>query len=91
MTCEVIKDKNGNTTVVFCHRGERRRMCKYCGNPAIALCDFELYGEKKGKTCDLPLCANHRFLVDAKADGTSIDFCPPHKIMFKKKESNDPS
>ncbi len=54
MTCEFVRDKNGDLTAIVCTRGRRQpKKCVHCGATARLLCD----GRKaEGKTCDAPIC-----------------------------------
>jgi len=49
--------------------GEGIRGCHFCGKVADYLCDCPL---GNGKTCDLPICDEHRQPIGA------FDFCPLH-------------
>ena len=77
MTCRStdIVDETGKSigTAIVCSRGERRRKCKTCGEPANLLCDYELKGDRKGKTCDAAIC--RRCAVEV---GKDRHLCPTH-------------
>lgn len=75
MTCKIIKTESG--TAIMCIRGRSKPRCDSCGRPAPLLCDFELYGEKAGKTCDRKICFSCTDHVDGK------DYCPPHAKIMK--------
>jgi hypothetical protein len=47
--------------------------CAFCGMAADFYCDYPV---GKGRTCDLPLCKDHK---KHKSDiGADIDYCPHH-------------
>lgn len=71
MTCTTI-ELGGGITMIGCSRGERRKSCS-CGEIATRLCDYELKGDKKGKTCSAPICAR----CAVRTDGDR-DLCPTH-------------
>ena len=71
MPCEIIKTPGGGT-IIACRRGERRRRCHYCSNPAPYLCDF--FGPITKKTCDRPICEDHRDRISS-----SVDWCKLHR------------
>jgi len=77
MPCEVIKIPGGATAIV-CSRGSRPRPvpCHYCGKPTTILCDFT--GPIAKKTCDRPICENHRDKV-----GPDLDHCRLHREAKK--------
>ena len=77
MPCETFRTKDG--VVVACSRGSSAKRCK-CGRPSTKLCDYLLYGELAGRTCDAPLC--DRCAVSA---GYNKDYCQAHARVEAKK------
>lgn len=73
MTCDVVPIPGGGTAIVCSSR--RRQRCA-CGQPATRLCDWRV-PEKKGGTCDAPLCTRCR-----KSPATGKDLCPTHAAAF---------
>jgi len=69
MPCEVKRFADGSSMIV-CIR-PRKPKCIVCGMYAGFLCDFDI-GE--GKTCDNPVCAQHRVRI-----ALNVDHCPEHK------------
>lgn len=73
MPCDHVTLPNGGTAII-CSRGSRKpKKCAWCLPPArdsIALCDHPMGG---GRTCDSPLCHEHRHHV-----APDRDYCPPH-------------
>lgn len=69
--------------VVACSRGRQVKRCKNCGRPLTKLCDYPLRGEKKGQTCDAPLCN-----ACAVSQGENVDYCPPHARLVEKEEQD---
>lgn len=68
-----IPDRRG---VIMC--GPGLVPCEFCGEAADFRCDFPI---GKGRTCDLPLCTEHKtHLPDV---GTGIDYCPHHQAQSK--------
>lgn len=47
--------------------------CAFCGFAADYYCDYPI---GKGRTCDLPLCRDHK--KHRQDIGTDIDYCPHH-------------
>lgn len=68
MTCKVIQTEK--FTAIVCSRGNGKSCA--CGRRSSLLCDFELYGAMKGKTCDKPLCTG----CTTKKEGK--DYCKAH-------------
>jgi hypothetical protein len=64
-------------TVVFWHGSDPPKPCSShdCLYEAEYLCDFPIGG---GKTCDLPLCSDHRANI-----GPERDLCPIHAEMYR--------
>lgn len=60
---------------VACSRGRRGAPCDEpgCQRAHVALCDFQLEGDKAGRTCDRKMCREHRHPV-----GANRDYCTPH-------------
>lgn len=57
-------------------RIDPKDVCGVCKRQwSVALCDFPV----RGRTCDLPLCDNHR----RKQGGETLDmdFCPAHQLI----------
>lgn len=72
MPCNVIQTPKG--AVIACSRGPRpEHRCVTCGFSAYYLCDFVL---GSGKTCDAPMCREHRHWV---APGR--DYCHTHALV----------
>lgn len=68
MSCDIVK-VDGIVTIA-CSRGNRKPLpACHCGVVAVALCDFKA----AGRTCDKPLCPEHRRRVTK-----DIDFCIGH-------------
>lgn len=73
---EVVKDGKRVGGGFICGPRGRKTRCK--GSPSCArlsslLCDFPLDGKKKGKTCDIPLCA-----TCARTMAADLHYCPVH-------------
>lgn len=60
---------NGSRGII-CARGVRSKKCKWCKQPGLWLCDHPLAGKKR-KTCDAPMCSEHRTPI-----GLDEDYCP---------------
>jgi hypothetical protein len=75
MPCHHVDLGNG-TRAIICTRGRTQR-CKYCGRPSTKLCDWPLAGEKKGKTCDIPMC--ERCAAHIEPD---TDYCKAHNALY---------
>lgn len=77
MPCYETRDESGGTSIV-CVRGQRAAPCS-CGRPSIALCDYILekpiFGKPKVKTCDAPMCRDHRVNI-----GPNRDYCIEHSL-----------
>jgi len=74
MGCVVIRPKAGGVMIV-CSRGKNSvTPCRQCGDFAVALCDWPV---GSGKTCDVPLCDEHRHPI-----GENLDLCPVHHEMY---------
>jgi len=76
MPCEKII-VNGHVEAIVCSRTRRRR-CRWCENWAPFLCDGPKPA-KKSRTCDAPMCADHRNHVGVQVingKGDSRDLCP---------------
>lgn len=72
---EVIKYASGNRQMgwICGHGGQSRRRKKCsCGEPSDWLCDAP--GEKKGRTCDKPICSDCAVQIRCH----DIDICPEH-------------
>jgi hypothetical protein len=67
--------------MIVCSRGRglKPAPCHYCSKPSIALCDF--YGTILKKTCDRPICGDHRVKI-----GPNVDHCKVHTEVTKKSE-----
>jgi len=64
------------TPAWFCGEGlEADPRCRYCDVFASLLCDAPI-GD--GKTCDVPLCREHRFPI-----GRELDLCPIHATEWQ--------
>ena len=50
--------------------------CAMCDSGSEYLCDYPV---GKGKTCDLPLCAEH-----AKEIAPNLHYCPGHFILWER-------
>lgn len=75
MPCRTFKHGVAQpVTVIACSRGTRQR-CQTpgCTGDSVALCDFELGGEKKGQTCDRRMCSRCR-----NQRGPNVDYCAAH-------------
>lgn len=87
MTCRShnIVDEMGRSIgmAITCSRGERTKKCKQCGERAELLCDFELGGTKRGKTCDAPLC--RRCAIEV---GPDRHLCRPHDAIERANASS---
>ncbi len=79
--------RNGNVSGMVCRVRQHVASCQVpgCTRNHVALCDYELTppsgaGEcptaRRRRTCDLRLCANHRWPVPGKRDA---DLCPAHR------------
>jgi hypothetical protein len=55
--------------------GEGIMPCAFCGHVADYYCDYPI-GD--GRTCDLPLCREHK--KNRPDIGLDIDYCPHHSI-----------
>lgn len=76
----VKKEMIGGEMVTMCGPGMKRvLLCHYpdCFYESEYLCDHPT-GE--GKTCDLPMCRDHRHKVTGK-----LDLCEIHHLEFRKK------
>ena len=84
MGCEVIYE-NGKAVGFACSRGRQPRpKCYICGKSATALCDHSDYGlgaQRVLKTCDRPMCNEHRHRV-----GKDTDYCDEHYEVYKDDE-----
>jgi len=92
MPCRTFDFGNG-VTGFACSRG-RREHCQIdgCTAPTVALCDFELGGSRRGKTCSRRMCARHRRTQGAAPGVTpgsglrqspTIDYCPSHDDLAR--------
>ena len=81
MACEVIRDKNGQSGMIICSRGQRLAQCQIvgCHNSQSALCDYPLGGARAGATCDMKLCNLHR----VQQPGRDRDYCPAHAKLAR--------
>lgn len=71
-----ITDKDGHVIggAITCSRGTKTKPCSFCKTrPGTLLCDFELGGNLKGKTCDARMCSSC-----AVEFGRNKHRCPPH-------------
>lgn len=78
----VLTDKRSKRSQVMYMCGDRVDMeslglCHWCYKPATALCDYPM-GD--GKTCNLPLCDEHRVRQRDEHGNVivDVDFCPIH-------------
>ena len=72
MPCEKIVSPDGTMVGFVCSRGRQpRKLCHYCGKPAMVLCDYPL---GNGKTCDKPMCNSCRTKI-----GPNLDVCREHR------------
>lgn len=85
MPCRPI-NLGGGSYAIVCGRGPKPKPCASpgCTKPSVALCDWRLHKlvdgkrEYTGKTCDAPMCEQHRNRV-----GTDKDLCAPHLTMAR--------
>lgn len=83
MPCHPFRSDDGKVSGFVCTRGASSR-CASCGRAASKLCDWKLAGEKAGKTCDRPLCANC-----ARSPAPGKDLCPAHWRAWERMEAPD--
>ena len=76
MACATMKIPGGGFAIV-CGLPKPKR-CVYCGRPSTKLCDYPLEGQKKGKTCDRPMCDKCATHVEP-----DTDYCWPHAQKVK--------
>lgn len=72
MGSHIVKDtdeQGRQRTTIYCSRDREPKVCSYCPNPGVRLCDFPL----EGGTCDRRLCIRHPFRV-----AYQTDYCPEH-------------
>lgn len=89
MACEhfYIRDENGDVTSgILCTRGRQPKYCRVglCNKPAVALCDYPVEVEGKRKTCDAPMCEQHRHPVQGKSN---TDWCNAHWSFEQRRKS----
>lgn len=80
MPCTPFRNGDGSVTGIVCTKSRRVR-CRVpgCSKWSTKLCDWKLHkveaGKRAftGKTCDMPLCADH-----AKSPAPDKDLCPAH-------------
>jgi hypothetical protein len=73
MPCNIIKDDNGKVKMIVCTRTKPTAKKCDCGKKADAFCDAVVNIDGRIRTCDKPLCNEHRNTV---ADDT--DVCEEH-------------
>lgn len=72
MPCNIKKLPGGGGAIV-CSR-TKVNQCYYCGRPANLLCDLVVEtGERRGNTCDRPICPQCSVPV-----GPNKDYCKIH-------------
>lgn len=78
----VLTDKRSKRSQVMYMCGDRVDMeslglCHWCCKPATAMCDYPM---GNGKTCNLPLCDEHRVRQRDEHGNVivDVDFCPIH-------------
>lgn len=79
MACGTVKLPGGAFAIV-CGL-PKPKPCIYCGRPHTKLCDFPLEAQKKGKTCDRPMCDRCTTHIDP-----DTDYCGPHARIMKARE-----
>jgi hypothetical protein len=90
MACEhfYMRDENGDvTTGILCTRGRKPKFCRvgFCNKPAVALCDYPIIDDHgKTKTCDAPMCEQHRHPVPGLIDH---DWCNAHWSFEQRRKS----
>lgn len=62
--------------------GDGVEQCCRCAYIAEALCDYPM---GNGKTCDAPLCREHRRRM---SDEDDIDFCPAHVVIAANRQDS---
>lgn len=71
---EFFYHKDGRTEQNWFVCGQGVLACDFCGQVADFRCDYPI-GE--GRTCDLPLCREHK--THRPDVGVDIDYCPHHR------------
>lgn len=81
MPCTPVDLGNGVRAIV-CTRGRRRAPCQVpgCTEPHTALCDWRIDRRGRAATCDLRLCAAHRWPIPGELDR---DLCPAHRELHE--------
>ncbi len=82
MTCEMIRDSDGNHCF-FCTSEDLTEVRCACGNLSTHQCDFPMSGRREGQTCDryiCPHCATEVEGVRQMVGGfyETFDLCPVH-------------
>lgn len=78
MPCEPIQFPGGGSAIICGRRRPKQKRCFYCSKASSWLCDYNtpsiITGPKgAGKTCDRPICADHRV-----NRGPDLDWCIVH-------------
>ena len=85
MTCRTFMIGD-DAVAITCSRDHRKpARCAFCKDrPHSLLCDFELGGDKKGKTCDAKMCASCAVEFESGKHR-----CPPHDRFCKATRPNE--
>lgn len=78
--CIPFKLPDGGRAIV-CGSFPRPKPCVVCGVASTALCDYK--GPRGMKTCDAPLCEEHR-----KHVGPDLDVCPLHEKAWARQHGD---
>lgn len=67
MACRTVQ--MGDATMIVCSRGQKVKPCDVpgCRKSSVALCDAPVQSKFR-KTCDRPMCDDHRYKVSNKVD-----------------------
>lgn len=84
MPCTPFVLPDGSAAGIICTRGPRRAAepCQVpgCTRPHVALCDWKVSREGRPGTCDLRICAGHRWPIPGERDK---DLCPAHRKLHE--------
>jgi len=73
----------GGGAMFVCGPARKAAPCEAAGcvpRPHVAMCDYPVVRHGRRGTCDIKLCAAHRWAVPGQDD---IDYCPAHRRLYE--------